>query len=78
MGDIRSCSCYRAVKIFEHGMRRWKGVIKKLHRIENVSEMQFSFMPERGTNDAMFILRRPYSIKLKKSHICVLWTKKSF
>ena len=29
-----------------------------LHRIASVDEMQFGFMPERGTIDAVFILRR--------------------
>ena len=31
---------------------------KRLHIIVYVGEMQFGFMPERGTIDAVFILRR--------------------
>ena len=31
---------------------------KRLRRIVSVNEMQFGFMPERGTIDAVFILRR--------------------
>ena len=31
---------------------------KRLCRIVTVYEMQFGFMPERGTIDAVFILRR--------------------
>ena len=31
---------------------------KRLCRIVNVDKMQFGFMPERGTIDAVFILRR--------------------
>ena len=31
---------------------------KRLCRIVYVAEMQFGFMPERGTIDAVFILRR--------------------
>ena len=42
---------------------------KKLHRIVNVNEMQFGFMPNRGTIDAVFILRR---LQEGKSCICVL------
>ena len=45
-------------------------VLKKmLHRIVSVDEMQFGFMPERGTIDAVFILRRmqeTYHAKGKK------------
>ena len=33
-------------------------VEKRLRRIVSVDEMQFGFMPERGTIDAVFILRR--------------------
>ena len=31
---------------------------KRLRRIVSVDEIQFGFMPERGTIDAVFILRR--------------------
>ena len=58
-GDIRNCCCYRAVKFLEHDMKVMKRVLeKRLHRIVPVDEMQFDFMPERETNDAVFILRR--------------------
>ena len=53
-GGIQNSSCYRAVKLLEHE----KGAIKRLHRIVTVDEMQFGFMPERGTIDAVYILRR--------------------
>ena len=29
MGDIRSCSCYRAVKLLEHGMKVVERVLEK-------------------------------------------------
>ena len=35
-----------------------KGARKRLYRIVTVDEMQFEFMPERGTIDSVFILRR--------------------
>ena len=57
-GDIRNCSCHRAAKLLEHGMEVEKVSEKRLHRIVNVYEMQFGSMPERGTIDAVFILRR--------------------
>ena len=46
-GDIRNCSCYRAVKHLEHDMKVVERVLeKRLDRIVSVDEMQFEFMPE--------------------------------
>ena len=76
-GDIRNYSSHRVVNILEHGMKVVEKVLEKsLHRIVNVDEMQVRFMPERGTIDAVFMLRRlqkEYHAK-GKSCICVLWT----
>ena len=77
-GDIHSCSCHRAVKLLhEHGMKVAGRVLeKRLSRIVTVDEMQFVFMPERGTIDAVFILRRlqeEYHVTGRK-FFCVLWT----
>ena len=69
-GDIRNCSCYRAVKHVEHRMKVMKRVFEKMfHGIMTVDEMQFGFMPERGTIDAVIILRslqEDYHAKGKK------------
>ena len=49
---------------------------KSLRRIVTVDEIPFGFMPDRGTIDAVFILRRmqeEYHAK-GKSCSCVLWT----
>ena len=74
MGDIRNCSCYRALKLLEHGMKVVERVLeKRLHRIVSVDEMQFGFMPERGTIHAVFILRRlqeEYHAEWKALYIC--------
>ena len=74
MGDIRNSSCYRAMKQHEHGIKVVERVLeKRINRIVSVDEMQFSFMPERGPIDALFILRRmqiEYHAKGKK--LCVL------
>ena len=57
-GDIRNCSCYRAVKLLEHGMKVVEMVLeKRLCRIVSVDEMQIGFMLVRGTIDAVFFLR---------------------
>ena len=58
-GDIRNCCCCRGVKFLEHGMKVVEMVLeKRLNRIVSVDEMQFGFVHERGTIDAVFILRR--------------------
>ena len=76
MCDIRNRSCYRAVKLLEHGMKVVKRLLeKRLCRIVSVYEMQFGLMPEKGTIDAVFVMRRmkaEYHAK-GKSCMCVLW-----
>ena len=55
----RNCSCFRAVKLLDHGMKVAERLLeKRLHRKVYVDEMQIGFMPKRGTIDAVFILRR--------------------
>ena len=57
--DIRNSSCNRAVKLLEHGMKMVEMVLEKRpRRIVTVDDMQFGFMPERRTTDAVFISRR--------------------
>ena len=82
MGDIRNCSCYRAVNLLEHGMKVVEKVLeKRLRRIVSVDEMQFGFMLERGTIYAAFILRRlqeEYHAKGKKLYMCFVDQEKAF
>ena len=69
-GDIWNCSCYRAVKLLEHGIKVVERVLeKRLCSIVTFDEMKYGFMPERGTINAVFILRRmqeEYHAKGKK------------
>ena len=75
-GGIRNSSCYRAVKFLEHGMDVVERVLgKRICIIVSIDEMQFGFMPEGGTIDTVFILRRmqeKYHDE-RKSCICILW-----
>ena len=48
-GYIRNCDCYGGVMLLEHGMKVVERVLEK--RLVSVDEMQFGFMPERGTID---------------------------
>ena len=73
-GDIRSCSCNRAVKLLEHDMKVVERVFEKWPcRIVSVDEMQLGLVPETGTTVAVFILRRmqeEYHAKGKKLYMC--------
>ena len=67
--DNRKCSSNRteiSLALNESGR---KGVKKGLHRRVSVNEMQFGSIPERGTIDAIFVLRmmqEEYHAKGKK------------
>ena len=54
---------------------------KRLHRIVTVNELQFAFMSESGTIDAVFILRRmqgKYHAEGKKLYMCFCGSRESF
>ena len=80
-GDIRNCSCNRSVKLLEHGKKVVEMVLeKRLQRIAN-ADMQFGYMPERGTIDAIFVLRRmqeEYHAKGKKLYTNFVQIEKAF
>ena len=69
-----NCGAYRGVKLLEHAMKIGEKVLEKtMRRMVKVDEMQFGFMPGKGTIDALFILRRlqeEYLDKEKKLHMC--------
>ena len=75
-GDAMSCGAYRGVKLLEHAMKIVEKVLeKRLRCMVNVDEMQFGFMPGKGTIDAVFILRRlqeEYLIRQGKEVVYVL------
>ena len=50
---------YRGLKLTEHVLKVVERIIEVIIRdIVNIDEMQFGFMPGRGTTDAIFILRQ--------------------
>ena len=80
-GDIRNCSCHRAVRQIEHGVKVVERELEKRPRIiVSVDEMQFGLLSERGTNDAVFIFRRmqgEYHTKRKKLYMCFVDIEKT-
>ena len=53
--DIMNCGMHRVVTLVEHAMKMVEEVLEKLLTID---DMQFGFMPGKGTIDTVFILRR--------------------
>ena len=74
-GDVTNCGAYR-VKLLEHGMKSIERVLKKKIRgLVEAHDMQFSFMPKRGTTDALFVVKRmqeKYRRRIKNCS-CVSW-----
>ena len=64
----------RGVKFLEHAMKIVEKVLqRRMRHMVKVDEMQFGFMPGKGTIDAVFILRRlqeEYLDKEKKLYMC--------
>ena len=58
-GNAMSCAAERGVKLLEHAMKIVEKVLeRRLRHMVKVDEMQFGFIPGKGTIDAVFILRR--------------------
>ena len=54
-GDVMSCRSYRGVKLLEHAMKIVERVLeRRIQTLGNLNEMQFGFMPGKGTVDAIY------------------------
>ena len=80
--DVMNCRAYREVKLLERGMKIVGRVLeKRIRALVEVDDMQFGFMPERGTTDAFFIVRKmqdEYREKDKKLYMCFVDLEKAF
>ena len=56
--DVMDCGAYRGVKLLEHATK----IEKRIRELVKVDDMQFGFMPGKGTTDALFILRRTQEV----------------
>ena len=69
-GDAMNCGAYRGVKLPEHAMKIVENVLeKRMRHMVKVDEVQFGFMPGKGTIDAVFILRRLQEEYLDKGEV---------
>ena len=64
------CGSYRAIKLLEHAMKVIERVFKRRIREKiKIDDMQFGFMPGKGTTDAIFTVQQvqeKYGCKGKK------------
>ena len=77
-----SCGSYRGVKLLEYAMKIVERVLeRRIRTLVNLNEMQFGFMPGKGTVDAIFVVRRmqeEYQKKDKKLYLCFVDIEKAF
>ena len=58
-GDALECGSCGGIGLLERGMKVFERVLEaRLRRSVVVDDMQFGFMPGRGTTDAIFIVRQ--------------------
>ena len=81
--DVMNCGAYRGVKLLEHAMKIVERVLEERIRelLVKVGDMQFGYMPGKGTTDALFILRRmqeEFRGRKKKLCLCFVDLEKAF
>jgi len=73
---------YRGVKLLEHAMKIVERVLdRRINILINLNNMQFGFMPGKGTTNALFILRRMQEEchdKGKHLYMCYVDLEKAF
>ena len=58
-GDALECGSYYGIKLLDHVMKILERVIEKRVRSKvSINDMQFGFMPGKGTTNAIFIVRQ--------------------
>ena len=81
-GDPLECGSYRAIKLLEQGMKVLERVLEKRVRSQvKIDDMQFGFMPGKGTTDAIFIMRQmqeKHQAKKKELYYAFVDLEKAF
>ena len=81
-GDALDRGNYRGLKLLDHVMKVMERIIERIIRdIVSINEMQFGFMPGKGTTDAIFILRQlqeKHLAKKKKLYHAFVDLEKAF
>ena len=81
-GDALERGNYRGLKLTDQVLKVMERVVEKLIRQKvDIDEMQFGFMPGRGTTDAIFVLRQlqeKYLAKKKNLYFAFVDLEKAF
>ena len=81
-GDVMDCGAYRKVKLLEHAIKIVERVLEnRIRGLVTIDDMQFGFMPGKGTTHALFILRRmqkEFCGREKKLCMCFVDLEKAF
>ena len=57
--DVMDCGAYRGVELLEHAIKIVEIVLENIIKgLVTIDDIQFGFMPGKGTNHALFILKR--------------------
>ena len=58
-GDPQSFDSYRAIKLLDQVMKIFERILeRRIREVVTIDQMQFGFMPGRGTTDAIFLIRQ--------------------
>ena len=81
-GDTLFPGAYRGIKLLEHGLKVFDRILDcRIRNIVNIDNLQFGFMPGKGTIDAVFVVRQlqeKYLGKLKKLYLGFVDLEKAF
>ena len=81
-GHVMNCISNGAVELHAHETKVVKKVLeKRLRRIVTVDEIQFGFIPEKGTIDVFVYLemaQEEYDAKGIEMYMCLLYLEKAF
>ena len=76
------CGSYRAIKLLGQPIKVLERVLEKMIRCQvSIDNMQFGFMPGKGTTDAIFIMRQvqeKHQSKKKKLYYAFVDLEKAF
>ena len=78
--DVMDCEACRGVKLLEHAIKIVERMLENRKReLVMIGDMQFGFMPGKGTTHALFIRRRmqeEFRGREKKLHMCFVDLKR--
>jgi len=81
-GDPLECGSYRGIKLLEQAMKVVERVLEQRIRQQvDIDNMQFGFMPGKGTTDAIFIVRQvmeKFSAKSRNLYMAFVDLEKAF